>query len=344
MKKILLILIIFLSYGYCSGALLINEIACETSSDWVELFLSPGGPETVEIQNLFVTMYYGTNEPLGSASSPITLYSYDRPQTPWDDRYAVVHMTSPGIPDETDASGDTNKNGVRDIYCNNYFGSLWNTDCVVAIDTDDDPANGGIIDFAAYSNRDGSFNTTIRDYIEQASSGGHWSGYVRDTVQMSCIDIGLSGLKSYMSISRINASDTNSLCDFAVTNYQTPGKDNILSIERGGKKLFRADKRHITVIPSNVKYSRADIKLSLFETCDVKIRIFTPAGLQIFESPLYKSASPGFFEFTWDPLSVSQNPHIGMLIVKIEAVSHSMNICDSDIVYLITARGTGRYR
>jgi hypothetical protein len=344
MKKIILILIILLNCAYCSAALLINEIACETSIDWVELFLSPSGPEKMEIQNLYVTMYYGTNEPLGLPSSPITLYNYDRPETPWDDRFAVVHLTSPGIPDETDATGDTNGNGIRDIYCNNYFGSLWNTDCVVAIDSDDDPANGGIIDFVAYSNRDGSFNETIDGYIFQANKNSQWAGYIKGSAQDSCVDIGLSGLKSYMSISRINFSDTNSLSDFIITNYQTPGRENIISINRAGRKLFKPEKKHITIIPSNEKFSKGKIKLSVFETCDIKIRIFTPLGMQIFESPLYKSTYPGFFEFSWDPLSFSQNPSIGMLIVKIEAVSQSMNITDTDVVYLITAKGTGRYR
>jgi hypothetical protein len=345
MKKTICILIIFLNCTFCKAALLINEIACESSSgDWVELFLSPPGPEKLEIQNLYITMYYGTNEPLGSSSSPITLYNYDRPETPWDDRFAVVHLTSPGIPDETDVTGDTNGNGIRDIYCNNYFGSLWNTDCVVAIDTDDDPANGGIIDFVAYSNRDGTFNSTVESYIANAGNYNQWNGYIKESVQDSCVDIGLSGIKSFMSISRINSTDTNSLLDFAVTNYQTPGRENVLSMNRAGRKLFRPDKKHITIIPSNEKFSKGKISLSVFETCDIKIRIFSPTGMQLFESPLYKSTIPGFFEFIWDPLSLSQVPNIGMLIVKIEAVSQSMNIADTDIIFLITAKGTGRYR
>ncbi len=335
---------------YCKASLLINEIACETSSDWVELFLSPAGPESMEIQNLYVTMYFGTNELLGTTglavneNPKITLYNYDRPETPWDDRFAVVHLTSTEILDETDATGDMNGNGIRDIYCNNYFGSLWNTDCVVAIDNNDDPADGGIIDFVAYSNRDGSFNDTIKGYISIANGNGQWNGYISDSVQNCCFDIGLSGLKSFMSISRINSTDTNSLSDFVVTNYQTPGRENISSISRVGRKLFRPDKKHITIIPFNEKFSKGKIQLSVFETCDIKIRIFTSIGMQIFESPLYKSTSPGFFEYTWNPLTVSQTPKIGMLIVKIEAVSQSMNITDTDIIYLITAKGTGRYR
>ena len=354
MKKIIFILFIIINCTYCKAALLINEIACEASGgDWVELFLSPAGPESMDIQNLYVTMYVGDNEPLGNSSSPITLYNYDRPETPWDDRFAVVHLTSPVlpvIPDETDATGDMNGNGIRDIYCNNYFGSLWNTDCVVAIDHDDNPVNGSdpiakvMIDFVAYSNRDGSFNDTIKGYISIANGNGQWNGYISDSVQNCCIDIGLSGLKSFMSISRINSTDTNSLSDFVVTNYQTPGRENISSINRAGKKLFKPDKKHITIIPSNEKFSKGKIQLSVFEICDIKIRIFTPIGMQIFESPLYKSTSPGFFEFSWDPLTVSQTPKIGMLIVKIEAVSQSMNITDTDIVYLITAKGTGIYR
>jgi len=39
------------------------------------------------------------------------------------------------------------------------------TDCVVSIDNDDDPSNNGILDFIAYSNRDGTPNTTIESYM-----------------------------------------------------------------------------------------------------------------------------------------------------------------------------------
>src|SRR5271157_3550312 len=80
--------------------LIINEFVTNTDSDWVELFLAGNERKKMDISNLYVTMYYGTNERLGP--EPITIYSYDRPETPYDDRFVVVHLTQPGIPDETD--------------------------------------------------------------------------------------------------------------------------------------------------------------------------------------------------------------------------------------------------
>ena len=47
-------------------------------------------------------------------------------------------MTEPIKSDETDITGDTNQNGYIDVYCNNYYNSLWNSDCAVAIDDNED--------------------------------------------------------------------------------------------------------------------------------------------------------------------------------------------------------------
>ena len=159
-----------------SGSLLINEIAPGTSgNDWVELYFHSAERERINISSFYVTMYYGSNEPL--SAFPVTLYSYDRPETPYDDRFAEIYLTEASTPDETELTGDTNRNGRIDLYCGNYGSSLWNSDCVVAIDTDDDPSNGGIIDFAAFSNRDGSPNSTIESYVKHAQTHHHWEGY-----------------------------------------------------------------------------------------------------------------------------------------------------------------------
>ena len=96
--------------GSCISHLLINEIACGTSGeDWVELFYQSDEREELDISKLYVTMYYGSNEPL--SNDPVTIYSYDRPETPYDDRFIVVNLTNPAMPDETDITGDTNQNG-----------------------------------------------------------------------------------------------------------------------------------------------------------------------------------------------------------------------------------------
>ena len=135
MKQILACMLFLLCAGSAAaGELLISEIAPATAGgDWVELFFRGACSERLDISRLYVTMYYGENENL--SADPVSLSGCDRPDTPWDDRYAVAHPAAPGIPDETDLTGDTNGNGVLDIYCSNYSGSLWNSDCVVAIDS-----------------------------------------------------------------------------------------------------------------------------------------------------------------------------------------------------------------
>ena len=168
----LIALFILVPASGLQAGLVINEFVTGTSDDWVELSLVGAENEKMDISGLFVTMYYGTNEPLGT--EPVTIYGWNRPETPYDDRFIVVHLTGAGIPDETDRTGDTNRNGHIDVYCDNYSGSLWNSDGVVALDSDDDPANGGIIDFVFYSNRDGSPSETILSYVAAAQASGHW--------------------------------------------------------------------------------------------------------------------------------------------------------------------------
>ena len=228
-------LLLFFSQAVFAGPL-INEISAGGSSDWVEITLS-GDTESCDISQCFVTMYYGTNEKI--ASSPVTLHNRDLRETPYNDRFAVIHFTPLSVADETDATGDTNGNGILDVYCCNY--GLWNTDCVVSIDSDDIHTNGGILDFVAFSNRDGSMNTTIGGYIKAASAAGQWETCSSSNIQVCAVDIGAEGLVSYSTISRIAGTDTNSFNDFQITPYATPGRENIITAKKGGRKLFRTE-------------------------------------------------------------------------------------------------------
>ena len=305
MRWIILLFILYPSMLYAQ--LLINEIACNVvGSDWVELFLYSAQPLSMDISSLYVTMYYGTNEPL--SQSPVTIYSYDRPQTPWDDRFVVVHLTDPLTPDECDATGDTNGNGVLDVYCNNYVNSLWNTDCVVAIDTDDDPSNGGIIDFVAYSNRDGALNQTIGQYVASAIQQGQWMGTVSEEYM---VDIGKSGLLEYQSIIRKEVTDSNSLDDFVITPYLTPGRPNILPIKHAKRIFIRVSKK--TVLN---KKALEQLQIFVLQPCILRVRLFSSRGYKIYESPLL-SAMPGFYCIDW--VRHLQKIRCGMYLGTVEA-------------------------
>ncbi len=287
MRWILLFYIFTPSLLYAQ--LMINEIACNVSqSDWVELFLYSDQPLSMDISSLYVTMYYGTNERL--SQSTVTIYSYDRAETPWDDRFVVVHLTDAITPDECDATGDTNGNSVLDVYCNNYINSLWNTDCVVAIDTDDDPSNGGIIDFIAYSNRDGTLNQSILEYVTAAIQNGHWLG----TESESCmVDIGKNGLQEYQSIIRKAASDSNSLDDFVITPYLTSGHPNILPMNHSQDTFIKINRKVVLT-----KGAIEQCKIFILKPCTLRVRLFSSRGYKMYESGLL-SASPGFCTIDW---------------------------------------------
>ncbi len=321
-----------------NAALLINEVACETSGDdWVEVALIGDDISEYDISPLYVTMYYGVNERL--AADPVTLYNRDRPETPYDDRFAVVHLTQPVSADETDLTGDTNGNGRIDVYCNNYSGSLWNSDCVVAIDSDDDPSNGGMIDFMAYSNRDGSVNETIASYVAKAQSCGQWEPYTGENIQLCMADTGASGIASYMSISRKNSADSNSMADFGVTSFQTPGRANVFPDgQTRSRKLFSVKKKKITIIPSHPVLGSGDIDLTVYECCNIRFRIFTTVGLMIYESPLYRNVFPGLFTLRWDLRGLGRDACTGMYLGLVEATSPSLKRSDTEHLYIILSR------
>ena len=313
-------LLILLAEAKLGAGLMINEFVTNTTGDWVELCLSGAEKEKMDISGLYVTMYYGTNERLGQ--EPITIYTYDRPETP----------------DETDWSGDTNGNGYIDVYCNNYSASLWNSDGIVAVDSDDDPANGGIIDFVYYSNRDGNPNSTIASYVASAQNQGQWSVYSGKNIQECGVFIGAEGLESYMSVSRANQNDTNSANDFAVTNIQTPGKPNIILPLFTGSKLFKPLRRMITLIPGHGIFGKGEMPLFVFITCFIKFRIFSITGALLYESPLFPSVQPGFFNLYWSPLFHRSRYRTGLYLCKIEAVSPGMRRSEEEIIYIILSR------
>lgn len=290
-----------LIYGLfpADAGLLINEVVTATRGDWVELVLRPGDCESMDISRFYVTMYYGTNEPL--ASEPVTLRTLDNPLTPWDDRYAVVHLTSPGIPDETDITGDTNHDGIRDLYCANYINSLWNSDCIVAVDSDDDPSNGGITDCLIYSSHDGDLPASLLPFMENAVKYGAWNCTAGD-IQGSALDIGRGGLASYMSIIRIGETDSNTAPDFALTRLPTPGRENMLLAGRSGREMISLAKRTVVCSFGNAGNCNVEFDVHVQSPCDIDYRIYSSNGREIYASQVARGIVPGTSRFSWRPV------------------------------------------
>ena len=322
---LLLISILLIPIKLHSG-ILINEISAGGPDKWVEITVTPD-IESVDISGYYVTMYYGSAEKV--ANKPVTLYGKNRPGTPWDDRFAVIHFTPTPMVSETDDAGDLNKNGIRDIYCNNY--RLWNTDCVVAIDTVNAYTNRSMIDFVAYSDRDGSINSYIANCMNAAIAAGQWQACLNTNLQYCAVDTGPNGLNSYSTISRINLIDTNSLHDFAVTPYATPGRENIISVDKGKKRLFRAESKKITHTYGS---GTIQIPLFLFEQCTLKLRIFNSTGSTVYHSELRRSLDPGYFTFDINDRELRGKILTGLYPVKIEAASRNSH-SEIDTVFLI---------
>ncbi len=318
------------------ASLLINEFATNTQDDWVELAMAGPVKEKRDISSLYVTMYYGASEPL--SADPVTIYSYDREETPYDDRFIVVHCARPDVPDETDITGDTDGNGHIDVYCANYSASLWNTEGVVAIDTDDDPSNGGIIDFVYYSNRDGSPNDTVASYLTSAFSQAQWDTCASDNIQECAVNIGPDGLASYASVSRQGGPDTDSAADWVISSIQTPGCPNITVPLFMGKRLFKALRKKITVIPGHMLFGSGMVPVFVFVPCFIKLRVFSMTGALIHESPPFPSMNPGLAKLFWNPLLQRRATHTGLYLCKIEAVSPALRASDEETIYIIVSR------
>jgi len=293
------------------AGLVISEVAPSTSGDdWVEIFFDDPGRKSMDISKLYVTMYYGTNEPL--SKDPVTIYSYDRPETPYDDRYVVVHLTAPNTLDETDYTGDTNRNGRIDLYCNNYSGSLWNAECVVSIDTNDDPTDG-MIDFVAWSHNDGSPSGTILGYLESAIRAGKWQGAIPANQSMM-IPVPKNGIESYQSISRKGIHGTSSASDFAVTSFPTPGRPNLFSSQSTAAKIFSVEKSKITVIPGHYEH-KAESELMVGAQCDLRMRVFSDIGQLVYDTGRLRDIAPGRFILEWKN---SDRAKSGLYIAQIE--------------------------
>ncbi|MBP7738425.1 MAG: hypothetical protein KA369_20795 [Spirochaetes bacterium] len=338
MKKTISFIFLFmlLAETRLLAGLMINEFVTSTASDWVELTMTGNSKEKMEISKLYVTTYYGKNESL--SADPVTIYSYDRSETTYDDRFIVVHLTDPATPDETDLTGDTNGNGFIDLYCNNYYASLWNTEGVIAIDSDDNPANGGITDFVFYSNRDGSPNETVVSYVTAAREQGQWQGSAVPDIQQGSVSIGTDGLMAHMSVSRNSLADTNGLADFTVTNIQTPGKPNMTIPIFMGKRLFKAMRKKITFISGHYLFGSGAIPVFVFIPCCLKLRVFSMTGILVHESPLFVSINPGLFNLYWNPAFQRSSVVTGLYLCKIEAVNPSLRLASEEIIYIIMSK------
>ena len=311
------------------AGILINEISAGGADKWVEVTVTPD-IESIDISGYYVTMYYGSAEKI--ASKPVTLYGKNRSGTPWDDRFAVIHFTPTPMVSETDDVGDLNKNGIRDIYCNNY--RLWNTDCVVAIDTVNDYTKKSMIDFVAYSDRDGSINSYIANCMNAAAAVGQWNACASTNLQDCAVDTGPKGLNSYSTISRINLTDTNTLNDFVVTPYATPGRENIINADKGKKKLFRTESKKLTHIHGS---GTIQIPLFLFEPCSIKVRIFNSTGSTVYYSDIQKNLDPGYFKFNINDNELKGKILTGLYPVKIEAAGKNSS-SETDTVFLVIVR------
>lgn len=331
-KYILAALIIFAAaIPAASAQLLINEFTTRTSDDWIELMLVGGESESMDISGLIVAVNYSKSSKNKKAEKlseePITLCTKNLPDTPYDDRFAVVHVESEGTT-ETDELGDVNGNGIRDIY--RHSTSPYNTNGTISIiDTD----TNVIIDFAAYSNRNGK-DSTIKNHIENAVKAGQWKIGTPDNIQMSCIDIGSDGLSAYMSVCR-KGTDTNTAEDFVVSKFQTPGAENLIDSPVSESSIFRVNEKKVFCKKTAVDKVQASLFVS--QICSMRIRVFTATGRLLYESSLYKDVFPGHFKMSWGGSSFRNAPG-GMYIGIVEATGGEIRGTVSRRVFFILGR------
>lgn len=300
--------------------LVINEFCTHTSgADWAEIKLISSEHISLDISKLSVTMYYGTNENL--SDDPILLYSYDKPETPYDDRFAVIHFTS-DMEDETSYTGDINSNDCIDIYCNNYSSSLWNNEGCVAIDSDDNPENG-MVDFVFYSDMDGSAGASVSSYTENAALYANWVVPDHDNIQSSAVST--NEVPDTFYIARKNEQDNNCANDFSITLKPTPGRENIfLSFHSTKGKLFTTLSKKYFIKCDN----KAVLKLKFFHSSEISAQLFSAAGIPVSKF-INEIAGTGINRIVF-PLKQKCIP--GMYIAWIRASNSSLSQTEKIIV------------
>ena len=321
MKILFLLSVLLTAQTSHSSGLLISEISPAGSPcDWVEIYFYSDIFEKKDISKFYLTVYYGSEEIL--SEYPVSICSRNLLETPYDDRYVVVRFCE-GV-DETDYTGDSNKNGVIDVYVKGS--SPWNTDSVIGLD-DDSNIDNGAIDFAAYSAYDESVNSTVLSYLISAVSVGVWS--VSDRAEKSFIDIGLKGLSSDQSIIRLG-KDTNSKNDFVVTDAPTPGNDNIYS--KRSSESFSLGLKDKYLIEEFSGKDFVSINISL--QCSLRFRIYSTNGIQKYESQLFKDVQPGIFKIRLEH-SVIKKLRSGMYIICFTGVAKSGSIKNSKTLIIV---------
>jgi len=334
MKRLwILLFFIILLFRPIQAGLMINEAVTETASDWVEIIFTGEPGECMDVSPFFVTMYYGTNERL--STDPVSICTDDRPDTGYDDRFVVVHLSEPSIPDETDLTGDTDKNGRLDVYCNNYYGSLWNSDGVVAIDSDDDPSNGGIVDFLVYSNRDSSPNDSIGQYVAAARASGQWESCAGMPYPDCAVFIGGSGLDARKSISRISSADTNSEKDFAITPFVTPGKANIISAGKKCGNIFKTLRKKVPVTRKLIGLKKCSVPVFIYKACSLRFRVFSLSGVCLHRSGLEREVSPGNYLIELNGVFKKNDCPAGLYLCSIDASALKGGATHTETVYLV---------
>lgn len=302
MKTLFILIIILLSADSHSQNLknvIISEVVTNgTVSDWVEIKCIGS---SVDVSQLYITGYYGTEEKISDQS--ITLYPEDNPATPYDDRFLVVYFKD-GI-DETDYTGDTNRNGILEAYISNST-PPWNTEGVIAID-DNALSSDGMIDFVAYDCND-LLNESISGYLNDAVSINEWNGTSVDFM----INIPADGLKSFQSISRMTG-DTNTKNDYAITSSQTPGKENENHSIEETEGLFQISGDKIIIRP-NLNCDWIDVKI--LSECSLKLRVYSTNGKMVCESELLQDLSPGNYKLRFPAGKVKTGLYIGHITAQ----------------------------
>lgn len=189
-------------------AVLISEVSFASATDWAELYNY--GNVGVDISSFTLTDLDGSDSSL--ASGKVTLAP---------GKYAVVWWDENGV-DETDAMGDTNGNGVIDLYVADT--GLSATDDQIALMNA--VSGGDYLDAVCWSNQNGEFSSDAFNDAEVLRVNSQWQIAADTVTESDCVSS--QNIDVNTSIGRISpaATDTNSKDDWYVFSNQTPGRDN----------------------------------------------------------------------------------------------------------------------
>ena len=141
----------------------------------------------------------------------------------------------------------------------------------------------------------------------------------------------IKNISNFNTIVRKNNLDTNSLSDFKITAYPTPGKNNLLHKNSSCyKELFKIRKKKL-IFSKNQKF--ITIPLMINKSCSISIKVFNSNGHFLNKSKKYNFNYPGKYSVKLK-LNNKIRPGINICLTEAHSEAYKKNQSEKFIIII----------